>query len=151
ARRLLQERAAGQAKVGLGEGGSQVKLVSVDDPHTTGAKPYRVTLNQKDPTKRLRALWTAHALNALTEQDLLTALQDSSECVRGWAVQLSLEDHKTTPSLLHRFDELARSDASPVVRMYLASGLQRLPLDQRWNILDGLTSHVEDKEDQNLP
>jgi putative heme-binding domain-containing protein len=90
-------------------------------------------------------------MNVLTEQDIVTALQDSSEHNRSWAIQLSLEDQRTTPSLLHRFESLARNDASPVVRLFLASGLQRLPFDQRWSILEGLLTHAEDKDDQNLP
>jgi len=147
ARRILQERAVSKQAMAGPRG--EVKLASADDAQ--GVKSTRLMLNQKDPVKRLRALWTAHAMGTLAEQDFLAALQDDSEYVRGWAVQLSLEDHKITPGLLHRFGELARNDASPVVRMYLASGLQRLPLDQRWVILEGLTSHVEDKEDQNLP
>ena len=38
-----------------------------------------------------------------------------------------------------------------MVRLYLASALQRLPLEQRWEILDGLVGHAEDCRDQNLP
>ncbi|HEY6562916.1 MAG TPA: dehydrogenase, partial [Pirellulaceae bacterium] len=42
-------------------------------------------------------------------------------------------------------------DASPVVRLYLASALQRLNLDDRWPILELLGQHAEDANDQNLP
>jgi putative heme-binding domain-containing protein len=46
---------------------------------------------------------------------------------------------------------MARSDPSPVVRLYLASACQRLPLGRRWEILEGLVAHAEDAADHNLP
>ena len=46
---------------------------------------------------------------------------------------------------------MAQDDPSQVVRLYLASALQRLPFAQRWSILQGLVSHVEDVADNNLP
>ena len=38
-----------------------------------------------------------------------------------------------------------------MVRLYLASALQRLPLEQRWSIAEGLLSHSSDASDANLP
>ena len=38
-----------------------------------------------------------------------------------------------------------------MVRLYLASALQRLPLENRWDILAGLVGHAEDAADHNLP
>ena len=46
---------------------------------------------------------------------------------------------------------MAKSDPSPVVRLYLASALQEIRLDERWEILAGLASHAEDAGDHNLP
>jgi len=46
---------------------------------------------------------------------------------------------------------MAGGDASPIVRLYLASGLQRLPPPRRWGIATALCSHAEDASDQNLP
>ncbi|MCH9022606.1 MAG: hypothetical protein IID32_07555, partial [Planctomycetes bacterium] len=45
----------------------------------------------------------------------------------------------------------AKHDPSPVVRLYLAAALQRLPLDQRFEIALGLVSHADDASDHNLP
>src|SRR5262249_36439021 len=39
----------------------------------------------------------------------------------------------------------------PVVRLYLASALQRLPVEQRWDIVQNLYAHSEDAADHNLP
>ena len=47
--------------------------------------------------------------------------------------------------------KLARTDPSPVVRLYLASAAQRLPLEQRWEMLEGLVARAEDAGDHNLP
>ena len=38
-----------------------------------------------------------------------------------------------------------------MVRLYLASALQRLPVEDRWDILAGLLGHSEDSSDHNLP
>jgi hypothetical protein len=78
-------------------------------------------------------------------------LEDKSPYVRGWSIQLALEDGKASPTLRKKFAQLAVEDPSPVVRLYLASGMQRLPLEQRWEVLEALTAHGEDKDDHNLP
>ncbi|MFM8286933.1 MAG: dehydrogenase, partial [Planctomycetaceae bacterium] len=46
---------------------------------------------------------------------------------------------------------LARGDESPVVRLYIASALQRLPPADRWPILTGLLAQAGDVNDHNLP
>ena len=49
---------------------------------------------------------------------------------------------------------LGDSFSTPVlgrVRLYLATALQRLPLDQRWDLAAALVSHEADKDDHNLP
>ena len=46
---------------------------------------------------------------------------------------------------------MAREDASPVVRLYLASALQRLDRESRWAIASALMQHGEDADDHNLP
>src|SRR5690606_13284793 len=38
-----------------------------------------------------------------------------------------------------------------MVRLYLASALQRIEPEKRWEILDALLQRTEDKEDPNLP
>ena len=50
-----------------------------------------------------------------------------------------------------KFVEMASHDSSPIVRLYLASALGRLAFADRWAILEGLVSHAEDVEDNNLP
>jgi hypothetical protein len=69
----------------------------------------------------------------------------------GWAVRLLLEDGKASPGATARLAEMARKDPSPYVRLALASGLQRLPAGQRWDIAAGLAGHAEDAADAYLP
>ena len=46
---------------------------------------------------------------------------------------------------------MAKKDKSPLVRLYLASALQRLPFKQRVPVLKALLAHAEDVGDPNLP
>lgn len=114
--------------------------------------------------KKLRALWALHATAGLDEFELLDLLQSDDEYIRAWAIQLLSDGSKINafqvkgpstgiPSqqVLNAFAEMAGSDSSQVVRLYLASAIQRLPFEQRWPVLKGLVSHSEDQEDNNLP
>jgi putative membrane-bound dehydrogenase-like protein len=135
ARRLLQERGASK------------------EVHEQLAK---IAFENKDETRRLRALWCLHVTKGLTEERILKALDDEGAYVRGWAIQLALENAGepgalATGEVLKKLRDLARNDKSPVVRLYLASGLQRLPHKERWDILEPLVSHKEDATDHNLP
>lgn len=106
---------------------------------------------QKDPTRRLRAMWTLHAIGGFTEGDALRALDDADPHVRGWGIQLACEKRSAGRELLDRMAKAAANDPSPVVRRFVASALQRLPLESRWEILAGLIAHAEDESDPNLP
>src|SRR4030095_10015236 len=61
----------------------------------------------KDPTRRLRYLWTLHSMEALTEGGALTAMNDPDEYVRGWGIQLGLEKKSASPRFLARMAVLA--------------------------------------------
>ncbi len=135
-RRLLQEQAAnGDVDV------AALKLLA-------GV----LTMHPED-TRRLRAAWALHVVNELSPKLLDAMLDDASPYVRGWAVQLRMESTPADllPRLLPKFTKMARNDTSPVVRLYLASAAQRMSLEQRWSLLEGLTSHSVDATDHNLP
>ncbi len=99
----------------------------------------------------LRALWALHAIGAMKEPDLLLLLDHPEESLRGWAIRLLVEDRTASKQATSRLAEVARKDSSPYVRLALASGLQRLPPGQRWDIAAGLLDHAEDVQDANLP
>jgi len=108
-------------------------------------------LHSRNPKHRLHALWTLHVTGGLTDSVALSALKDNDEYVRAWAIQLAVEQHRISEQILDRFAALARGDPSPVVRLYLASALQRIPVEQRHATLEGLCAHKEDRNDHNLP
>ena len=114
--------------------------------------------------KRLRALWALHVTDGLGEERLSTLLDHDDKHIRAWTIQFlcdasnvnSFQPERREGGLpskqtLSQFASMAKTEPSPVVRLYLASAVQRLPFDGRWPILKGLVSHSEDIDDNNLP
>ncbi len=130
ARRLLQERGP--------------------DPAVHAALE-RILDENPDVTRKLRALWALHVTKGLTEERLLALLGHESEYVRSWAVQLLVEEKRASDEAIRQFARMARQDPSPLVRLYLASGLQRVPPEKRWDVLAGLLANDDDASDHNLP
>ena len=106
---------------------------------------------QSDTGRKLRALWALHVTGGITRKHLTGMLKHDDEYIRAWAVQLLCEDKDPGEAALTEFTELAKSDPSPVVRLYLASALQRIPKENVWGIAAGLLSHAGDAEDHNIP
>jgi len=104
-----------------------------------------------DETRRLRALWCLHTARALAPSVLLEQLDNEYAIVRAWAVQLACEGRRPGTEVLDRMELMAAIDPSPVVRLYLACALQRIPLSQRWELARALVSHGQDAEDANIP
>jgi putative membrane-bound dehydrogenase-like protein len=135
ARRILQERTAAG---------------TLD--RSTRDKLRQMAIAHPQPACQLRAMWALHVTGGLPNSIVSGLLGSPNEYVRAWAVQLSLDrDNPDLAAVRHHFVALAQSDQSPVVRLYLASALQRMPLADRWNILEGLVRHSSDAEDHNLP
>jgi hypothetical protein len=134
ARRVLQQRAAE---------GRNMALV-----HRQLQQMYR---EQRDVTRQLRALWALHVTGGLDDALLLSQLDQADEHLRSWAIRLLCEDQRPPAAALARFRELAQRGDSPLVRLHLASALQRLPLAQRWEIAAALVARADDAHDPNLP
>lgn len=100
---------------------------------------------------QLHALWALHVTGGLTESRAFRTLGSSHEYVRAWAIQLLSERNGPSDAALEQFARLAEEDPSPVVRLYLASALQRTPPQKRWTILTSLLQHGGDADDHNLP
>ena len=115
------------------------------------AKLQSMQSNAKTVGKQLRALWALHVTDGSTQENALSLLDDTEQYIRAWTIQLLAEDKNLSGVLRSKFAEMAKSEKSPVVRLYLASALQRMPYDQRWNILESLSKYSEDKEDNNIP
>ena len=136
ARRLLQERAT--------EPGWQPDSVTnalrqvLDDP----ARPV---------VHRLRALWGLQVIGEASTARLVTLLDSGEPALRSWAVRLLSEMPALEGAIRDRLAQLAASELSPVVRLSLASALQRRPLAERWGIAEPLTQLADDADDPNLP
>jgi putative heme-binding domain-containing protein len=135
-RRILQERAKNGPEVLATGTVTALEKIAFDHP---------------DETRRLRGLWVLHVIGGLNPERIAKAFDDRSPYVRGWAIQLALEDGKASAELRKKLEDMARKDPSPVVRLYLASAAGRLPLEERWTLLAALVAHGEDANDHNLP
>ena len=107
--------------------------------------------NSASDVHQLRALWTLHVSGGLTESVALPLLESSQEYVRAWTIQLMAENKNVGEAALKKFAAMAANDPSPVVRLYLASALQRVPPEKRWDTLAALLKHADDAQDHNLP
>ncbi len=134
ARRILQERAAGGNL----------------NPKTHDAL-FDLLNKSSDTPMKLRALWALYATGGPVEPALDKFLSARPEQLRWWAVQLLCEGGRLSPARTRKFEQMARDDESPLVRLALASALQRLPLAERWGIARELVKHESDARDQNLP
>ena len=105
-----------------------------------GSKPRRkrlveIATTNPDETRRLRAMWALHVTGGVPAELIAQAARRTrtNTCAAG-TIQLALDrEQADLAELLPQFAAMAESDPSPVVRLYLASALQRLPLDDRWD------------------
>ncbi|RAJ15804.1 PVC-type heme-binding CxxCH protein [Arenibacter echinorum] len=111
----------------------------------------KILADNEDVTRKLRALWTLHVTKGLNEKELNDLLSSDNEYLRSWAIQLLTEDKKVSPTTLEKFVRMAKKDPSPLVRLYLTSGLLRLTPANRWDVLETLVQKSEDMADHNLP
>ncbi len=134
ARRVLQERMA-----------AGIEMTGVHQAL------HEMLATHPDITRQLRALWALHVTGGLDDEFLLKQLSHPNEHLRAWAVRLLCEDRTPSAQARARFRELAAEGSSPLVRLHLASALQRLATSQRWGIAEALIARAEDQDDQNLP
>jgi hypothetical protein len=132
ARRLLQERS---------DSGASPQVV---------ASLHEMLEQSSEVPQKLRALFTLHAIDALPEDQLLELTSHRDENLRGWAVRLLNDHREASPKAMAAMADLAAKDDSALVRLELASALQRIPHEARWEIATGLVSHAEDADDTNL-
>jgi putative membrane-bound dehydrogenase-like protein len=136
ARRILQERCAARKPEENAKVHSQLRKMFV---------------SERETPRGLRAMWAMHVTGRLDPDTLQVLLTLENEYVRAWAIQLLCERDTPPDRALATFAKLAKDDPSPVVRLYLASALQRLPIEKRWPIAEALVAHAEDAADANLP
>src|SRR6185312_16049558 len=168
ARRVLQERFDRDAFPPFRD--SKLAASKTEEIAQARFAPVRDTLvqlarNGSSTEARLRALWALHVTTGVGQLGF-DLLGDENEWLRGWTIQVLSETNEELLSqglrqvmidpgfrkhLLKELVRLAHANKSPVVRLYLASALQRILVEQRWDILNELVQHAEDATDHNLP
>jgi putative membrane-bound dehydrogenase-like protein len=111
----------------------------------------RIAFENPDETRRLRGLWALHVSGGLTEERVLKGLVDKGEYVRAWTIQLAVEAGPAAANVNAKLADMAKTDESPVVRLYLASAAERWPDPYGALFLPSLLSRAEDAKDHNLP
>lgn len=101
--------------------------------------------------KKLRAMWALHVIGGLSENRLDQLLNHDDQYIRAFAIQFLCEEGAPSSKILSKFATMSLKDDSPVVRLYLASALQRMEHNDRWDILANLAQHEEDSDDNNIP
>ena len=134
AQRLLQERAI----AGKLDPADRATLLRPERDDATGVGS-------------LRRFWTWAVTGPRDDQGILSGLDNPWEHHRAWAVTFALEEGRVSGVVASKLAELAKSDPSPVVRLALASGLQRLAVAERGPIAEALMAHEEDAADAQLP
>jgi putative heme-binding domain-containing protein len=118
-----------------------------------------------DPARKLGALWSLSVIGGADGRLLRGLLEHEHESVRAWAIRLLTDDLpldtifsnrvgpdvNPPPDLLPKLTDMARHDPSGLVRLVLASTLQRSPVNQRLPMARALLSRSEDAADHNLP
>jgi putative membrane-bound dehydrogenase-like protein len=116
-----------------------------------------------DTASQLRALWTLHVTGNLDARIAIDSLKSSDAWIRGWGIQLIFESQDNLVRLMQQakdqglkaepdVTQLAESDPSPLVRLFIASAAQRSRSDEfRAGLVKRLVSHGEDANDHNLP
>lgn len=134
ARRLLQERAA--AKKLDAKTADALKAIYADNA---------------DITRKLRALWCLHGIGAIDAAWLTKQISHDDDHIRTWAIRLLRDYEGGLDGQTDTLVKLANEDKSAMVRLEVASAMQKLPLEKRWDIATALVAHAEDAEDDNLP
>ena len=133
ARRILQERSlAGQSLA------------------KTHAELRRLFDRSPDVTRKLRCLWTLYVCGGTDEAWLLGLMGDHDEHVRSWAVRLLVDGQTSSEGVLEQLAGMTESEDSWLVQVTLASAIQRVSDEQRWQLASALARKVSADSEANL-
>lgn len=114
----------------------------------------QLTARLKDSTitsEKLRALWALYVTGGTSNELLQSLLATADEHVRVWAIRLLVDQQAPSSEVIRQFSKMAKTDRSGLVLAYLASALQRIPAEQRWELGQALVSRGEFNQDKMLP
>ncbi len=106
----------------------------------------------KETTVRLEAYWMLEALELQLDR-LLEHLSHRDENLRSWSVRLladRMSPDQPSDLIRERLENLAESETSPRVQLYLASALRKLPIESRWQLAATLASKETVAADRTL-
>ena len=146
------------AKTAIKEPGSPGDHFNVTDNQTNAAnKNLKAAINagqirDNASLNRLSLLWACYSCDAVTATELASISNTPDEHIRAWSVRMIADgrlaiDDKT-------FDQLARLaglDESGLVRLYLASSLNRMTTERAFRLSNALADHAEDADDSVQP
>lgn len=147
---------------------TQARMAYWDSPEpSVTAELHRARLNFKSSADTVQALLTLHGAGQLSAATIQSYLSFDDEHVRAWAVRLATEhlpiddamgigwksnqEIKMDLKLHQRLVNMARRESSALVRLTLASTLQRLPVEFRASLAKELVRFGNDTPDHNLP
>lgn len=103
-----------------------------------------------ESARRLRAIWCLYVAGELDAELAQRGLEDESEYVRGWTLQL-LVDSERISERGDLITSLLGRESSPLVKIYLVSAASRLPESTAWTILETLAGQPANARDRALP
>jgi putative membrane-bound dehydrogenase-like protein len=134
ARRILQERFAK---------GSVISQAAID-------RLCKYATSHESIAKRLRAVWGLHVVEELNSETLQSLVKNDHPNARSWAIRLAFDRSNDLAVANNVWLKLAE-DPSPVVRLALASVLQKIPAEKCWPLIEQFPVRSEDANDHNLP
>jgi len=133
ARRILQERSiAGQSMT------------------KTHAELRRLFDSSPYVTRKLRCLWALYVSGGTDEAWLHSLMGHQNEHVRSWAVRLLADGQPPSEGTLKHLAEMTESEESWLIQVTLASVIQRVSVEQRWQLAAELASRVSSDSEANL-
>jgi len=139
ARRVLRERAATGKEIDVGD--VEPRFAAMPVP------------------QQLRYLWLGDVVDDLhpdNSHPTFRGFNIGDEHIRAWTARMMTdrvreESGDVNTSLLEVFTKEAKRDQSGLVRLHLASALQKLPLEHRWELATALSQREEDVNDPVQP
>lgn len=99
-------------------------------------------LSTEEDHLRLNSVLTLHVMDDLDVGFIREVLKDPSPHIRGWVIQLWMNDHDTMGELSDEFLKLCQNEKSPVTQRFMLSALNQMPVAERKAYIDAIISNI---------
>ena len=107
---------------------------------------------EKTVEHELRTMWCAYCVGHQEEAWLLSHMTNPNEHIRAWAIRLLCDRHgELSQKAIDAFAYQAEFEKSGLVRLYLASAMNRMPLKNRFDVAIDLVHYPQDADDRMQP